>query len=82
MNAFDGEDNYAYEEEQERKALLQSLHGPMKTWYNSSETTRYANCSVSLLLSLCYGGKDDRFASSGFVFKSASYKIMAYRGLG
>jgi len=32
------EDTYAYEEEQERKALLQSLHGPMKTWYNNAET--------------------------------------------
>jgi hypothetical protein len=31
------EDNYAYEEEQERKALLQGLHGPMKQWYNGAE---------------------------------------------
>jgi hypothetical protein len=33
-------DNYAYEEEQERKALLQGLHGPMKQWYNGSEAAR------------------------------------------
>lgn len=35
------EDNYAYEEEQERKALLKNLHGPMKQWYNGNEATRY-----------------------------------------
>lgn len=34
------EDNYAYEEEQERKALLQGLHGPMKQWYNGGEAAR------------------------------------------
>lgn len=34
-------DNYAYEEEQERKALLQGLHGPMKQWYNGGEAARW-----------------------------------------
>ena len=33
-------DTYAYEEEQERKALLQSLHGPMKTWFHGGEASR------------------------------------------
>ncbi|TFJ87948.1 hypothetical protein NSK_001294 [Nannochloropsis salina CCMP1776] len=32
-------DTYAYEEEQERKALLQSLHGPMKTWFHGGEAS-------------------------------------------
>ena len=35
------EDNYAYEEEQERKALLQSLHGPMKAWFIGEEAAMY-----------------------------------------
>lgn len=33
-------DNYAYEEEQERKAMMQGLHGPMKTWYHSAQHAR------------------------------------------
>lgn len=41
MAAPQQEDNYAYEEEQERKALLQGLHGPMKQWYNGSEAARW-----------------------------------------
>jgi hypothetical protein len=40
MAAPQQEDNYAYEEEQERKALLQGLHGPMKQWYNGGEAAR------------------------------------------
>ncbi|KAM3568706.1 hypothetical protein VYU27_009179 [Nannochloropsis oceanica] len=32
-------DTYAYEEEQERKALLQSLYGPMKTWFHGGEAS-------------------------------------------
>jgi hypothetical protein len=31
-------DTYAYEEEQERKALLQGLHGPIRTWFSGAES--------------------------------------------
>jgi hypothetical protein len=30
-------DTYAYEEEEERKALLKGLHGPMRTWFSGPE---------------------------------------------
>eukprot|EP01036_Dinobryon_divergens_P037311 gene37311-48786_t len=35
-SSFGNEDVYAYEEEQEKQALLKGLHQPMKVWYNSS----------------------------------------------
>jgi hypothetical protein len=47
------EDNYAYEEEQERKALLQSLHGPMKAWYNGEEAAMYVCVCVCVWMWMC-----------------------------
>lgn len=46
-------DNYAYEEEQERKALLQNLHGPMKQWYNGGEATRSVGDACVLSFVMC-----------------------------
>jgi len=46
-------DTYAYEEEQERKALLQSLHGPMKTWFHGGEASRLVKREVDKDLEGC-----------------------------